>query len=579
LQKLGIAAFAFGASLVGISCAAFAAEIKATSKVDAAIVYSKGAEVTRLAKVHLDAGDHTIILNDLPANLVPSSIRLEGRSSARLDIGPIDSRAVAIEAELSPATVTARKQIERDIQKLGDEQTLLGSALEAAKVQREVIAQLIQLPGHKSDPAPQSAAQPGTQPDWAQLLNLVGERTEKAQRSILELGLKSRDIDRSIADLNDKLQALAPAAVRNQTEVKVAVTALTAQDAELLVRYQIADASWTPFYDARLDTGSADKAPRLEIVRRATVRQQTGEDWSGIALSLSTAPVDAKTAAPDLAMLQVNYQSEAEYQAAKNAMRPRGEAPLRGHLSQAQDTKSEAEVRSQSAEVLVQPFQSLFTVTGRVSVAGNNDNKHVHIADDTIAPQLLVRAVPRLDETAYLYAKLIMPKDAATLIPGPVTLYRDGAQVGTGQLPLLVAGELHELGFGADDKVKVDRVIVEDQKGESGIFVTSQVQDHNYRITVTNLHGTPVQVRLLDRMPVSAHADIKVDPKFNLEPSRRDIDGRLGTMVWELPMLAQGTRVVAFGYRITAPAGQRIAYNEVNYGALDPLTAGMMIGF
>lgn len=559
MSKLGIAAFAYGVSLVGIPCAVFADEIKATSKVDAAVVYSKGAEVTRLAKVHLDAGDHTIILNDLPANLVPSSIRLEGRSSARLDIGPIDSRAVAIEAELSPATVTARKQIERDIQKLRDEQTLLGAAWEAAKVQREVIAQLIQLPGrHALDPAPQSAAQP----DWAQLLNLVGERTEKAQRSILELGLKSRDIDRSIAELNDKLQALAPAAVRNQTEVKVAVTALTAQDAELLVRYQIADASWTPFYDARLDTGTADKAPRLEIVRRATVRQQTGEAWGSIALSLSTAPVNAKTAAPDLVMLQVSYQTEAEYAAGPRKVATVSVAPGANISSLTENDKSVPDVRSQSAEVLVQPFQSVFTVPGRVSVAGNNDAKHVHISDDDITPQLLVRAVPRLDQTAYLYAKLTMPKDAATLAPGPVTLYRDGAQVGAGQLPLLVAGEPHELGFGADDKVKVKRVVLEDQTGESGIFLTSQVENRNYQITVQNLHGNLVQVRLLDRIPVSAHDDIKVEPKFSVEPTRRDVGNRLGTVVWDLAMPAQDTKVIALGYRVSAPTGRRIAYSE-----------------
>lgn len=578
MSKFGITAFAFGVSLVGFPYAAFADEIKATSEVDAAIVYSKGAEVTRLAKVHLEAGEHTIILNDLPSNLAPSSIRLEGRSSARLDIGPIDSRAVAIEAEPSPATVTARKQIERDIQKLRDEQTLLGAAMEAAKAQREVIAQLIQLPGQRASvPAPQDAAQPSTQPDWSQLLNLVGERTEKAQRSILELGLKSRDIDRSISELNDKLQKLAPAAVRNQTEVKVAVTALTAQDAELLVRYQIADASWTPFYDARLDTGTADKAPRLEIVRRATVRQQTGEDWSMITLSLSTAPVNAKTAAPDLVMLQVHYQTDAEYEAAKKTKVARGEAQLGGALSsQAEDTKREAAVRSPSAEVLVQPFQSVFTVPGRVSVAGNNDAKHVHISDDEITPRLLVRAVPRLDQTAYLYAKLTMPKDAATLVPGPVTLYRDGAQVGAGQLPLLVAGEPHELGFGADDKVKVKRVVLEDQTGESGIFLTSQVENRNYQITVQNLHGSLVQVRLLDRIPVSAHDDIKVEPKFSVEPTRRDVGNRLGTVVWDLLMSAQDTKLIALGYRVSAPSGRRIAYSEKTDEAL---FAGMILSF
>ena len=41
------------------------------------------------------------------------------------------------------------------------------------------------------------------------------------------------------------------------------------------------------------------------------------------------------------------------------------------------------------------------------------------------------------------------------ILPGQVSLFRDGTFVGNGRLPLLSPGEEHELGFGVDDAVRV----------------------------------------------------------------------------------------------------------------------------
>lgn len=70
--------FALAAVLVAAqSVSALAADVPATSSVDAVTVFLSGAEVTRLAKVKLDKGENTIILGDVPASAVPGSIRVE----------------------------------------------------------------------------------------------------------------------------------------------------------------------------------------------------------------------------------------------------------------------------------------------------------------------------------------------------------------------------------------------------------------------------------------------------------------------------------------------------------------------
>ena len=63
--------------------------------------------------------------------------------------------------------------------------------------------------------------------------------------------------------------------------------------------YRVTGANWTPVYEARL-TAAADK-PEISLVRRAELRQRTGEDWSDVALTLSTTRSAGGTRAPDLA--------------------------------------------------------------------------------------------------------------------------------------------------------------------------------------------------------------------------------------------------------------------------------------
>ena len=123
---------------------------------------------------------------------------------------------------------------------------------------------------------------------------------------------------------------------------------------------------------------------------------------------------------------------------------------------------------------------------------------------------LTVRTVPKLDAKAYLYARLILPK-GSPLLPGAVSLFRDGTFVGTGALPVLSPGEEHELGFGADDQVRVRHAIADEKRGETGLISSARTDSRNYRITVKNMHERAVELVVHDQIPVSQNDDIKVE--------------------------------------------------------------------
>ena len=145
-----------------------------------------------------------------------------------------------------------------------------------------------------------------------------------------------------------------------------------------------------------------------------------------------------------------------------------------------------------------------------------------------------------------------------------MSLFRDGVFAGLGKFPQLAPGEEYELGFGADDRVKVKRVVLEQKSGETGTFTTSFLDERRYAIVVKNLHTRPVQLQIIDRSPVATQRDIKVDFSVDKgpQPSETDVNGRRGAYMWQMEAGPDEEKQVVFSYRVTSPAGKRLLYRE-----------------
>jgi uncharacterized protein (TIGR02231 family) len=552
--------------LPALTGAAAAADVKATSHIDGVTVYPSGAEITRLVAVKLERGDHVILLNDLPARAISNSIRVEGRATLKLDIGSVDSRRVFVPHTDDAIAASERKRIEDAIEKLHDESKALQATVQAAEAQKTLIDNLAQLPNH---PAPATVAG-AAQPDWSALFTIIGERYGEAQKAVLETQVKMREVERKIKDLQGALAALAPAQ-EERTELKIFVSAANPLDAELSIRYQVSGASWLPSYDARLTTGTKSEAPKLHLVRRASIQQRTGEAWENVALSLSTARPGAGTAAPELNPVLVDYESDAP-------PRPVPQAAARGLVREAQQSahvasEDGAALRSKMAPAASQPveeqraaleaqaFQAVYGIGGRVSVPATGEAKRVLIDDVPHDVALMLRTVPKSTPKAYLYVKLTTAR-GTPILPGQVALFRDATFVGNGQLPMLAPGEEHELGFGVDDAVRVRHTVIEEKRGESGIISASKTDTRNFRISVKNLHERAVPVTVIDQIPVSQNADIKVELLTKTQPSKRDVDDKRGILAWELKLEPDEEKSVEFGYTVSWPAAKKVVYGN-----------------
>ena len=523
-----------------------AATIEAASAVDAVTVYPDGASVTRVVAVDLPPGDNTLVLNDFPLTLDPSSLRVEGEANGGLTIGAIDTRSPRA------APPVNLPELDKRIEALKDERADLNGAIAAATARRKFAE-------HFAEASPAGIGEKGeARPlaDWRAAFAAVADEVATADAAIREAHRKQRDIDRAIARLESDRAAKPP----SKLEVKIDLAATAPAKATFRVTYTVPNARWTPLYDARLDTGAKDRKPALELVRRAEISQATGEDWSNVALTVSTVRSAAGGKAPEIKSLIVQYPRPVvvSQPAPAAALAPSG-GPVGGlrsmkaHVASENDLAVEPAVEKM-AVAEISGFQVLFRIAGRVSVGASEGAKSLRISTATISPDLVVRSVPVMDSTAFLEASFIQSDDAP-LLPGWISIYRDNAFVGRSQMMAASKDEKVRLGFGADDKVKVVRSVVKRNEGSAGLIVTtSKTDERSFKTAIRNGHDFPIRVAIEDQLPVSENEDIQVELlPVTTPPTTTNLRDKRGVLEWVSEVGPSDVKEIAFGWRVRWP--------------------------
>jgi uncharacterized protein (TIGR02231 family) len=514
-----------------------AADIDVTSAPDAVTVYPDGASVTRVIALDIPAGDNTLVAKDFPLTLDPSSLRVEGEAAAKLTIGAIDTRPPRA---APPANLP---ELDKRIEALKDERANLQGAIAAATARRKFAERFAE-----SSPAgigDKGEARPIA--DWRLAFAAVAEEVATADAAIRDAERKQRDIDREVARLESDRAAKPPA----KLEVRIDLASTAATKATLRVTYAVRNARWAPLYDIRLDTGARDRKPALELVRRAEITQTTGEDWSNVALAVSTVRTARGGSAPELNSLIVQYPQAPRPLAARGvsdmSMQPAMPAP--------QSNEVRAKVaEEQQAVAEVGGFQVTFRIPGRVSLGANEGAKSLRVSTATIAPDLAVRSAPVRDPTAFLEASFKQAEDAP-LLPGRISIYRDGVFVGRGQMAAAGKDETVRLGFGADDKVKVERSVVRRNEGSAGLIVTTaKTGERSFKTVVRNGHDFPIRIAIEDQLPVSENEDIQVEMlPSTTPPTATNLRDKRGVLEWAFEAKPGEARDIAFAWRVRWP--------------------------
>lgn len=535
-----------------IPFAAVADDLRPATSIAAVTVYPQGATVVRTTPVDLPAGNSIIAIDDLPLAIDTDSIAVDGEGA--FAVASVEVRHVPARESVDPA----REAILAEIERIEDAIAAVDDRIGAVEGRRRFLERLIE-----TTPAGFGAALGegvASVDQWAAASAAIGEGLAEVAEAARTAGIERRALEKQLDAQRTSLGNLP--AVQDRIGVRISVNAETATAGTLALSYRTHAATWVPTYDARLSTGDEGGRPSLILVRRAEVTQASGEDWTNVALTLSTTRTAGGTAAPVLPANLVVLQSDAyaygypaSAESADTAPRPMPAPALLDALAGGLDGEAAKYIE---AVADFGDFRAEFAVPGRVSVESGKGARSMRIASVEVAARIEVRAVPMLAEAAYLHAAFV-PPDGAPLLAGRVALFRDGTFVGNGQLPFGRPGRELNLGFGVDDLVRVTRVALDRETGQHGILSTRNTDTRRFRITVDNLHKQQIEIAVYDRIPYAEDENVSVVRLSGMtEPTTSNVDDRRGVMAWTYVYEAGETREILNGFELSWPADKHL---------------------
>jgi len=530
-----------GAGLL-VAGPALAEDIAVDAPISAVTVYPQGASITRMLDFQIPGGTSVLVIDDLPVGIDSSSIRIEGVGNAQ--ILAVEVRRAVKDDDDNPEREALIEQLEllrEDLRSLDTRRT-------AMEAQRQFITNLIaDGPGGFAELLGQAG---GGIEMWEDAWRMVSDGIFEVERELHAFDIQQREIEEEIEEILDEIANLP--SDPPSLELRIETSAVSTTSGEMEVTYQVGNASWAPVYDAILHTGGADAEPMVELVRRAEIVQNTGEDWSDVTLTLSTSRPSGGTNAPTVFESLVGVYERNERVLAIPA--PAAEAAEQEIAAGLLDADDGAFLDEVEAIADFGDFRADFIVSNPVSVASGGGSRAVRLATDEAEARLFVEAAPRFSDQAFLTAAFTLDS-GAPLLAGEVGLFRDDAFVGSSRMAFANPGEEVEIGFGPDDQVRVSWTLADRETGELGLLTRIAYDTREYVATVVNNHDRAIEITIVDRMPVADDERVTVErlPQTT-EPTEEDVNGRRGVVAWTYEYEPGGSREIVNAYTVSWPA-------------------------
>ncbi len=539
---------------------AAAETIEAESKLTAVTVFPDRAEVTRSIALKLSRGGHTLVVGPLPAHVEPESVTAKGAGEAKVTLYGVRLVTKQLETAQDPKA----KTLEEEIRKVQQHQQQLRGTKHVLQEERQYLGSIQAASGEQL--GKELVTKSPSASDAASLLAFLDEaflkNLERDQGADLELDDLSRQLDR----LQRELAQLTQGQYRQETVIHVDLDAQEGGAFLMAVSYRLPGATWQPAYEARATIAS----DAVEMDTSGVVRQQTGEDWTNVRVTLSTARPAIAGSMPELQPWFLRpWEPVASYFRKAARLQEAAEAPSKLLADRAgkdedgrrRETKAQDQAAVMAtAAVAAQGPSVTFTLPKSESIPGDWQPHKLPIGSSRLAAKIAYETTPRLVPQAFLRAKVTNTTDLLYL-PAPVSVFLDGAFVATSALKQVAPGQEFDLYLGVDERVKVERKPLKERVEVSllpGVHGKTKSTDYEFLTTIENFTGRRIAVTAFDQVPVSDREEIVVE-SVKQTPSAIEKDTeKPGVFRWALDLAPNQKQELKLSYRVRHPVDMQI---------------------
>ncbi|HOX46246.1 MAG TPA: mucoidy inhibitor MuiA family protein [Myxococcota bacterium] len=200
--------------------------------------------------------------------------------------------------------------------------------------------------------------------------------------------------------------------------------------------------------------------------------------------------------------------------------------------------------------VLAGGLDYVWKCPNRVTIPSSGQRLQVPLAVESYPAKVHYEATPSLKEVAYLKA-VVENGGERPILGGPVNIFMGPDFAGQGQLRTTGPKESLELPLGADEDLRLKRVVVPSSETK-GVFNKDEVTTYKVTLEVGNYKKRPVKITVIDQIPKSGNEDIEIEAGAESPKPDKKIDED-GILKWTLDLPAGQVRKIEFSYRILRP--------------------------
>ncbi|HUN21594.1 MAG TPA: mucoidy inhibitor MuiA family protein [Anaerolineales bacterium] len=505
-------------------------------------LFSDRALITRRGKVNVQSGVQTIRIENLPLHLLTESVRVSGRGNARAVL-------LGVQVERQFFAVTPASNAQQLEQQLEQEQENLLALQQQEQVLKKEGEYLQQLGNQGEVYARALSLRERTPAQQAELFDFVRQRLLGLSQLQLKMQRQQRASEREIKRLQAELRQVQAQRPTERNTVVVELSAQQAGDLELDIKYILPDASWQPLYDIRYTPEN------LQVAYLAEVRQNSGEDWQGVKMTLSTANLSQGISEiPELDPWYVHLRPIAPPPMPKRAMLQRSAMPMMAENVGAVSADAAPEMVMNSASVENAGLSVQYQLAGDIQLAGNNTARKLSIADVGVKARLDFVTAPIHSEQVVRRLS-IENTSGLTLLPGMAQLFANDEFLGRTALELVVNGQSFELALGVDEQIRVERKLAQ-RKVEKTLLSGRRKIVYTYTIEMQNLYQQTQTVLVREHLPHPMEESIKCN-LLSITPEASE-KSELSLLEWKLSLSGGAKQTVQYSYAVEYPADREI---------------------
>ncbi len=514
-------------------------EQKVPSTITNVTVFLNQAQVTRVAKTSLQAGITHLVIGHISPYINLNSLQVKTEENVLLL--SVSQRNNFLQSNDKPATIIA----------LEDTLDVLNQQLESARIRKEaLLLEKEVLIANKHIGGENSGVKVE---DLEDALTLFRKRSQEIGEELLKIDLNSQKLTaiqtKFKAQLDEYLQTQ-----NGSIELVITVKSLSnLANTRIEFNYLVSNTSWTPFYDIRVK----DTKSKLQLITKANIYQQTGEDWKNVILKLSTANPNEAGNKPELQPLHLSFQNPYIVNGAGyvpsaptiRGARADGTAYYIDGVRVQGESGDKPQLKASAGIASSQQTQSNieFNVSTAYSIPSDNNPHQVDLTVSELDASYAYGTVPKVDKDAFVTAN-VSGNDLVNQINGEANVYFDGTFTGKSYINGTTSDSIL-LTLGRDKRIQIQRTQLKDFSSKT-FTGGSKKETSTWEISIRNTRKEAITIVVEDQIPVSNDKDIEVKA---LNLGNASYDETSGKLTWIITIEPEKTHLLKFSFEVKYP--------------------------